>query len=96
MLDSKYVEENLEKVAAGMKDRGAPFDAGRFRSLDQERRQIIKRVEELEHERNVGSKRVGELKREGKHGEADKLQAELKVISDKSKGAWNREGEGGR
>lgn len=85
MLDSKYVEENLEKVSAGMKDRGAEFDSGKFRSLDQERRQIIKRVEELEHERNVGSKRFGELKREGKHGDADKLQAELKVVSDKIK-----------
>ena len=85
MLDSKYVEENLEKVAAGMKDRGAPFDSGRFRSLDQERRQIIKRVEELEHERNVGSKRFGELKREGDQGAADRLQTELRVISDKIK-----------
>ncbi len=82
MLDSKYVEENLEKVAAGMKDRGAEFDSGRFRSLDRERRQIIKRVEELEHERNVGSKRVAELKREGKQGDADNLQAELKAVSD--------------
>jgi seryl-tRNA synthetase len=96
MLDSKYVEENLEKVAAGMKDRGAPFDTGRFRSLDQERRQIIKRVEELEHERNVGSKRFGELKREGDQGAADRLQAELRVISDKIKELGDREGEGGR
>lgn len=85
MLDSKYVEENLEKVAAKMKERGAPFDSGRFKALDQERRKIIKEVEELEHERNVGSKRVGELKREGEHGDADKLQAELKVLSDKIK-----------
>ncbi len=85
MLDSKYVEENLEKVAAKMKERGFPFDPGRFKALDQERRKIIKKVEELEHERNVGSKRVGELKREGRHGEADELQAELKVLSDKVK-----------
>lgn len=85
MLDSKYVEENLERVAARMKERGAPFDSGRFKALDQERRKIIKKVEELEHERNVGSKRVGELKRDGKDGDADKLQAELKVLSDKIK-----------
>lgn len=85
MLDSKYVEENLERVAARMKKRGAPFDSGRFKALDQERRKIIKKVEELEHERNVGSKRVGELKRDGKDGDADKLQAELKVLSDKIK-----------
>lgn len=85
MLDSKYVEENLDKVAAGMKDRGAEFDSGKFSSLDQERRRIIKRVEELEHERNVGSKRFGELKRQGDQDAADKLQAELRVVSDKIK-----------
>ena len=68
-----------------MKDRGTEFDSGKFRSLDQERRQIIKRVEELEHERNVGSKRFGELKREGDQDAADKLQAELRVVSDKIK-----------
>ncbi len=85
MLDSKFVEDNLEKVAARMKERGAAFDSGRFRALDQERRAIIKSVEELEHRRNVGSKKVGELKRDGNHDEADKLQAELKVLSDKIK-----------
>lgn len=86
MLDSKYIEENLERVADGMKSRGVEFDSGRFRTLDQERRRIIKLVEELEHERNVGSKRFGELKREGDHGAADGLQAELRAIADRIKG----------
>jgi seryl-tRNA synthetase len=85
MLDSKYVEENLDKVAARLKDRGFDFDSARFRSLDQERRKIIKLVEELEHERNIGSKKVAELKRSGDNDAADKLQAELRVISDKIK-----------
>lgn len=85
MLDPKFVEENLEKVTARMKERGFPFDPDKFRVLDQERRDIIKISEGLEHERNMGSKRVGELKRVGKNDEADKLQAELKVLSDKIK-----------
>jgi seryl-tRNA synthetase len=85
MLDSKYVEENLEKVAARLKDRGFDFDSARFRALDQERRNVIKKVEELEHQRNVGSKRVAELKREGDQDAAHKLQAELKAISDRIK-----------
>jgi seryl-tRNA synthetase len=85
MLDSKYVEENLEKVAARLKDRGFDFDSARFRALDQERRNVIKKVEEIEHRRNVGSKRVAELKREGAQDAANKLQAELKAISDRIK-----------
>jgi seryl-tRNA synthetase len=85
MLDSKYVEENLETVAARLKDRGFGFDSASFKALDQERRDVIKKVEELEHQRNVGSKRVAELKREGDQGGADSLQAELKAISDRVK-----------
>lgn len=85
MLDSKYVEENLDNVADRLKDRGFDFDSARFRALDQERRKIIKLVEELEHERNIGSKKVAELKRSADNDAADKLQAELRVISDKIK-----------
>jgi seryl-tRNA synthetase len=85
MLDSKYLEENLEKVTARLKERGFDFDSAVFRALDRERRKVIKLVEELEHERNLGSKKVAELKRAGDKDAADKLQADLRVISDKIK-----------
>jgi len=85
MLDSKFVEDNLEKVISGMKSRGAAFDADRFSGLASERRQIIKEVEDLEFRRNTGSKQFGELKRKGGHDEAERLQAELKALSDRIK-----------
>lgn len=85
MLDSKYVEDNLEKVIAGMNNRGAAFDAVRFGDLASERRRIIKEVEDLEFRRNTGSKQFGELKRKGENEEAEKLQAELKTLSDSIK-----------
>jgi len=85
MLDSKYVEDNLEKVISGMKNRGAAFDAMRFGELASERRSIIKEVEDLEFRRNTGSKQFGELKRKGENEEAEKLQTELKALSDKIK-----------
>lgn len=93
MLDSKYVEENIDRVAARLKDRGFDFDAARFRTLDQERRNIIKQVEELEHERNVGSKKVAELKREGDHNTADELQTKLKALSENIKGLGSKRAE---
>ena len=68
-----------------MKNRGAAFDADRFGELASGRRQIIKEVEDLEFKRNTGSKKFGELKRKGEHDEAEKLQAELKDLSDKIK-----------
>jgi len=85
MLDSKFVEDNLEKVIEGMKNRSAAFDADRFSELASGRRQIIKEVEDLEFKRNTGSRKFGELKRRGDHDEAEKLQAELKDLSDKIK-----------
>ena len=85
MLDSKYVEDNLEKVISGMKNRGAAFDAERFGELASKRRSIIKEVEALEFRRNTGSKQFGELKRKGENEEAEKLQTELKALSDKIK-----------
>ncbi len=85
MLDSRYVEDNLEKVISGMKNRGAAFDAERFGELASKRRSIIKEVEDLEFRRNTGSKRFGELKRKGENEEAEKLQTELRALSDKIK-----------
>jgi len=85
MLDPKLIKENLEYVRKKMEERGVEIDLDRFLTFDEERRRIIREVEELEHERNVGSKRVGELKKEGKDEEAQKLQAELKEISNKVK-----------
>jgi len=65
--------------------RGAEVDYDQFRALDLGRKEIIKKVEELERERNVGSKKVGELMREGQKEEAGALQEEMKEISSKIK-----------
>ena len=85
MLDSKYIEENLDTVVKKIKERGGEFDTAAFKSLDQDRKRIISEVERLENERNVGSKKVGELMREGKKDEAGVLQAELKQKSERIK-----------
>lgn len=85
MLDSKYIEENLETVEQKIKERGGEFDRAAFKALDQERKKIISEVEKLENERNVGSKKVGELMRDGKKEEAGELQAELKQKSERIK-----------
>jgi seryl-tRNA synthetase len=85
MLDSKLIEENMLEVKRKLDSRGAKVDYDQFRALDLGRKEIIKKVEELERERNVGSKKMGELMREGKKEEAGVLQEELKGISSKIK-----------
>lgn len=85
MLDSKLIEENMLEVKRKLDSRGAEVDYDQFRALDLGRKEIIKKVEELERERNVGSKKVGELMREGKKEEAGALQEEMKEISSRIK-----------
>jgi seryl-tRNA synthetase len=85
MLDSKYIEDNLNTVLSKLHDRGASFDVETFKSLDEKRKKIIRAVEELERERNVGSKKVGELRRDGKDQDASELHAVLKTNSEKIK-----------
>ena len=81
MLDSKYIEENMDKVRGKLAERGAEIDFEEFWALDRGRKEIIKKVEKLERERNIGSKKVGELRGGGKKEEAQELQEEMKRTS---------------
>jgi seryl-tRNA synthetase len=81
MLDAKLIEENMLEVKKRLESRGAVLDFDQFMALDRGRKEIIKKVEELERERNVGSKKMGELMREGNKEEAGALQEEMKKVS---------------
>jgi len=81
MLDSKLMEENMLEVKKRLESRGAAIDFDQFMALDRGRKEIIKKVEELERERNLGSKKMGELMREEKKDEASELQEQMKFIS---------------
>ena len=87
MLDIKYIREHAEEVKENCRDRGATVDVDRLLALDQERRSVIKKVEELRSQRNKGSKgkptdeeitvmrKVGDDIAQGEQ-ELDKLEAE--------------------
>lgn len=85
MLDTKFIEENIELVIRKTEQRGTKIDFDAVKDLILERRASIKEVEELEHKRNRGSKDVGTLMREGKKDQAAKLQKQLKDLSDNIK-----------
>lgn len=81
MLDPKYLENNLETVKMKLNERGSDVDLSRFEKINNDRREIIKKVESLEHKRNAGSKEVGELKRNGEDRKAEQLSSQLREIS---------------
>jgi seryl-tRNA synthetase len=85
MLDPKFLEDNIEMVKEKLAQRDQGIDFDMIVRTNEERRRVIREVEELEHQRNIGSKEVGELKRQGKNEEAAGIQSRLKDISEKIK-----------
>ncbi len=66
MLDIKEIRNNFEEVSKRVNSRGEDFKLERVLELDESRREIIAKVEELKHLRNTTSKKVPILKKEGK------------------------------
>ncbi|MCB0235039.1 MAG: serine--tRNA ligase, partial [Anaerolineae bacterium] len=86
MLDIKLIREEPEFVRqqmAALQDADAPVD--RVLALDEERRHLLTKVEDLKARRNTESKRIGQLMREGNREEAETLKAEMSGVGDQIK-----------
>ena len=95
MLEMRYIRENVEKVREYLKNRKSDFDLDGLLKLDEERRNILQKVELLKKERNESSTLIGKYKKEGKDtaelmdrmqrvsGEIKELDKELAEIDEK-------------
>jgi seryl-tRNA synthetase len=83
MLDIQLLRKELAAAVAGLKRRGFDFDEAGFRSLEDDRRKLQSRTEELQAKRNALSKQVGMLK--GKGEDATAVLAEVGGIGDELK-----------
>jgi seryl-tRNA synthetase len=52
MLDIKFIRENAEKVQSSARDRGYDVNISELLGLDDQRRQLIRRIDELREKRN--------------------------------------------
>ena len=80
MLDITQLRKDLDGVVARLQTRKNPqpfLDVEAFRSLENERKAIQIRTEELQSRRNSLSKQIGMLKGKGQHAEADAVMAEV-------------------
>ena len=91
MLDIQLLRKDLPAVVAGLKRRGFEFDEAGFRALEDERRKLQTRTEELQGKRNALSKQIGMLK--GKGEDASPVMAEVAGIGDELKGHEAKLGE---
>ncbi len=65
MLDPKRFRTELETVAAGLAQRGLQLDTARLKQLEDERKALQVRSEQLQAERNSRSKGIGKAKAAG-------------------------------
>lgn len=83
MLDPKLFRHSIDATAAQLKKRGFVVDVAKFNSLEEKRKNLQVKIQELQNERNVRSKEVGLAKASGKN--VDDVLKSLKELSDSVK-----------
>ncbi|MFZ9678026.1 MAG: serine--tRNA ligase [Quisquiliibacterium sp.] len=83
MLDLQLLRKDLDAVAARLANRGFQLDANAFKALENERKTLQIRTEELQARRNALSKQIGALKSRGEDTSA--VMAEVAGIGDELK-----------
>ena len=80
MLDPRLLRTDLDAVRANLARRGFVLDTAAFQSLEDRRKAVQVRVEELRGERNARSREIGKLKAAGQDAAA--LMAAVKQLGD--------------
>jgi seryl-tRNA synthetase len=89
VLDARWVRENIDVVREAMANRGASWDFDRFLALDEERRELIAKVETRQARRNELSKEIGALMKAGSRDEAEARKEEVRIVNDEI-AEWDR------
>src|SRR5262249_28035763 len=82
MLDVKLIRDNPDVVRTSLRNRGKGDEArvDEVLRLDEERRSLISRGEQLKNKRNIASKEIGQLKSKGQN--ADEKMAAMKHVGE--------------
>jgi seryl-tRNA synthetase len=83
MLDIQLLRSQLDVVAQRLAARGVAFDTTAFQALEDERKQLQTRTQDLQAKRNSLSKQIGMLK--GKGEDASAVMAEVAGLGDELK-----------
>ena len=85
MLDPQRLRSDLEHVATALARRGYHLDMESFAAIEERRKRIQVRTEELQNQRNVSSKSIGQAKARGE--DIEPLLAEVARLGDELKAA---------
>ncbi|WMC11460.1 serine--tRNA ligase [Oceanimonas pelagia] len=84
MLDSKYLRSDIDDTAARLASRGFTLDTALFNGLEERRKTLQARTQELQAERNARSKAIGQAARNGE--DIAPLKAAVTAINDELDG----------
>jgi len=79
MLSLAFIRENTEKVKAACRDKRATVDVDELLALDAQRRELLRKVEDLRSEHNAASKSIAPKKKAG-----EDLTATFKLLGELS------------
>ena len=85
MIDPKLLRTELDTVAEKLAKRGYELDKAFWQQVEEQRKSIQVKTEELQAKKNAGAKQVGLMKRNGEN--TDALMAEMATISSDMKQA---------
>lgn len=80
MLDLKFIRENPELVKQGIENKNEKNRVDEILGLDEKRRNLIAKTDELKSKRNQVSQQVGRMKKAGE--DASSIIADMKAVSD--------------
>jgi seryl-tRNA synthetase len=83
MLDIQLLRSQIDTVAQRLATRGVTLDSAAFQALEDERKDLQTRTQDLQARRNALSKQIGQLK--GKGEDASAVMAEVGGIGDELK-----------
>ncbi len=79
MLDLKFVRTKPDLITDMLKDRGYDLDLSSLKTLDEKRRSILVRLEDLRYQRNKVSDQIAAMKKDRE--DASSLISEMKTVS---------------
>lgn len=85
MLDIQVLRNDMARITAAMQSRAFDFDAAHFQALDEQRKVLQTKAQELQAKRNLVSKQIGIAKSKGE--DASAIMAEVGSLGDELKQA---------
>ena len=82
MIDVKLIRENIELVEENLRKRRSKVSLDKLKSLEHERLNLLKEVEQDRAKKNESSKKIGECMKAGNKEEAEKIKEEMKNFTE--------------